>query len=704
VFTDPDRVNLRKAARAAIVTPALFAVLILGFDAEVTGLFAAFGSFAAVVFSDFGGTMRGRARAYGGVLVAGCALVALGTVCSQNTVAAVAAMVVVGFVVVFLGCLGGYFAAGSVTVTLAFVLAVMVPGPLDQLGQRELGWLLGVGCAGIAAIVLWPVEARRKVRNASAVLCDALASVLESDTPDHRAEVARARAALDANTGAVFRPAGSALRDRAMVALCGELRLAEQFVAHISAIPSVEDRALDAAAAEVLRGCAAALRSPTTTLDVTPLVTARAHHTDALESWVDQAAYSDAAGVITRFDDEFPVRALSLRVLAIAADVATSSGAVLTGVDAADDRAPADLHFLTAPSAGLAFARRIADHWSLQSVRFRAAVRASLGLAIAVLIAKLFDLDHAFWVVLGTLSVLRSNAFGTGVTGIQAVAGTLLGFAVATAGVLVIGGDDTTLWIVLPIVTFLTAYTPGAVHFVVGQAFFTVFVVVLFNLIEPEGWRTGLVRVEDIAIGVGISFVIGVLLWPRGARAAAVESFRRMLGDGAALLTGAMHDLVGTAGGRDTADLRIRAVASRDRAVSALEDLAVERGGGQVDRDAWVALLGVSTTLVLAGNGIERLAAGGPAAGCTLACDELARAGEAVGVAVEQVAAGLGSRRGHLVEPVAHSFARPASDGLRACVAERVEGGGPMPIALLWTREFLTVVQDRVASLDGPPR
>ena len=169
-------------------------------------------------------------------------------------------------------------------------------------------------------------------------------------------------------------------------------------------------------------------------------------------------------------------------------------------------------------------------------MRFRNAARAGLGLALAVLVAKETSVEHAFWVVLAALSVLRSNALGTGATALQALLGALIGFGVASLVITTMGGDDTWLWIALPIVTFLAAYTPGAVNYVVGQAGFTVFVVVLFNIFVPEGWRTGLVRVQDIAIGAGISVAVGALLWPRGARGVARRSFADLLRAGAAHL------------------------------------------------------------------------------------------------------------------------------------------------------------------------
>lgn len=60
-----------------------------------------------------------------------------------------------------------------------------------------------------------------------------------------------------------------------------------------------------------------------------------------------------------------------------------------------------------------------------------------------------------------------------------------------------------------------TSGVSGCVHarggqFVVGQVAFSVLVVVLFNILAPTDWQIGLVRVEDAALGVGISAVVGL--------------------------------------------------------------------------------------------------------------------------------------------------------------------------------------------------
>ena len=49
------------------------------------------------------------------------------------------------------------------------------------------------------------------------------------------------------------------------------------------------------------------------------------------------------------------------------------------------------------------------------------------------------------------------------------------------------------------------AATPGSATFAVGQAAFTVTVAVLFNLLAPVGWKVGVLRIEDVALGCGVS-------------------------------------------------------------------------------------------------------------------------------------------------------------------------------------------------------
>ena len=124
---------------------------------------------------------------------------------------------------------------------------------------------------------------------------------------------------------------------------------------------------------------------------------------------------------------------------------------------------------------------------SLRSVWFINSLRGSLALAAAVAVADLATVQHGFWVVLGTLSVLRTNASATGSTALRALLGTLVGFVIGAALITAIGTGSSVLWAVLPIAVFVAAYSPGTAPFAVGQAAFTVTIAILFNLLVPVG-------------------------------------------------------------------------------------------------------------------------------------------------------------------------------------------------------------------------
>jgi hypothetical protein len=69
------------------------------------------------------------------------------------------------------------------------------------------------------------------------------------------------------------------------------------------------------------------------------------------------------------------------------------------------------------------------------------------------------------------------------------------------------------------VVIFGSAYVPEIASFTAAQAAFTMMVLIFFNLVVPTGWRVGLIRVEDVALGALVGVIVSVLLWPRGATA-----------------------------------------------------------------------------------------------------------------------------------------------------------------------------------------
>ena len=110
---------------------------------------------------------------------------------------------------------------------------------------------------------------------------------------------------------------------------------------------------------------------------------------------------------------------------------------------------------------------------------------------------------------------------------------------------LAIGTNTAALWVVLPVAIAVAAYAPGTMPFAFGQAAFTVVVVVLFNLLVPVGWKVGLLRIQDVALGCLVSLVVGVLFWPRGACSVVGDDLADAFRRGAAYLTQAVDWALG---------------------------------------------------------------------------------------------------------------------------------------------------------------
>ena len=87
---------------------------------------------------------------------------------------------------------------------------------------------------------------------------------------------------------------------------------------------------------------------------------------------------------------------------------------------------------------------------------------------------NLTGVQHSFWVVLGTLSVLRSNALSTGQNVVRGTA-RHRGRVRRRRGAArpSIGTNTTVLWMLLPLAVLFAGLAPAAISFAAGQAAFT---------------------------------------------------------------------------------------------------------------------------------------------------------------------------------------------------------------------------------------
>jgi uncharacterized membrane protein YccC len=607
-----DLAALKSAARAAIVMPAVFALADKVIGQPQTSIFAAFGSFALLVLVEFGGPPRTRLIAYLGLACAGACFITLGTLCSRSAWLAAGAMAVVGFATLFSGLISGYFAAASTGALLTFVLPVTIPAPNSAIPHRLAGWGLAAGAGICALMLLWPPRGSADLQREAAAALRAVADLLDAGQ-EQLAEGARlARTAVDGLgrrfLGTQHRPTGPTGPTAALASLPDELDWLLSFLAPPAGLRTLElacpeDAEAIAAAAAVLRASAARLEGRDERPDLARLDAARDAVARALMRRLPELPTDTPAGTVPHaLDHPFRIRTATYAARQVAGYALLATGAEAPELDHGGLVQP-----LPTRAALEATEQLAVEHATARSVWFQNSVRGAAGLAVAVYIAQRTGLQHGFWVVLGTLSVLRSNALGTGRSIVSALAGTAVGLVIGALLVLGIGTHETVLWGVLPVAVLLAAYAPRAISFAAGQAGFTVVLFVLFNLIQPVGWRVGVVRIEDVAIGFAISLGVGLLFWPRGAGALLREDVAAAYGRGADYVVATARQLIEGGDPAEAARAARAAEAALHRLDDAFRQYLAERSATAFNVEDIAALVGGASRVRRAAQSLAML-------------------------------------------------------------------------------------------------
>jgi uncharacterized membrane protein YccC len=741
---DRDLAALRRAGRAAIVMPAMFAIGEKVIENPIVATFAAFGSFAMLLLVDFGGPLRERLQAQATLALAGSVLVCLGTLVCRSVWLATVTMALVGFGVIFIGVVSSVLAGAATSLLLAFILPVTLAGPLSSLPDRLAGWGMASGAALIAVGVLWPTPTRGPLRAASVSACRALASRLRAEVafvlsgrdealaPDRQHAIEHAEQTVQAMhrvfLATPYRPASLSTSGRATVRLIDELNWLAAIVAlsaphHAGAPVSRSACAVKVASANVLDRGAELLETLGgdcaelhVALDELDAALSRMEHdaTTTLPIGAQPASGSDAgeirAGVlVSSLDPSFRAQELGFAVANIARNI---------DIAAAAERRSWLQRLLGRQPQGIAGTlsaaqERAYSHVDRHSVWLRNSVRGGAGLALAVLIAKESGVQHSFWVVLGTLSVLRSNALNTGENALRSLAGTLAGFIVGAALIELIGTDKTLLWSLLPIAILLAGVAPAAISFAAGQAAFTLTLVFLYNIIQPVGWRVGLLRVEDVAIGCGVSLLVGLLFWPRGAGSALQRALADAYRESAAYLASAvdfgMRRCDMGAASREAPDQEaLRASAASRRLDDTFRSYLAERGAKPAPLAEVATLLSGAAGLRIAADAVLDLwdrEDGSRGGDRTAAREEILRTARSVRGWYEDLATSLQSGQG-MREPLARDTAadRRLLDAVRADLRTLDGAATATAVRMIWTGDHLDAARRLQQTIVEPAR
>lgn len=591
-------VALRRATRVAIVIPLLLAALISIPGLGPSALFGVFAGLAMLLFADFGGPLRDRFAAYMVTTAVGIPILIVGITFGQSIEGAVIVMAVVAFGLGIAAVLRGPVASAQTVLLLATVLAVTSAPAGTQL-TAVICWTIGGVTAGVAALLLWPARPSHRLARDLSDLYRSAARAVRSrwGTPD-QAEYDEVLARLDLQLSALhgqfdgnlLRPAGLTDSDRALAQLVdlasrlrGYLKWQDSptpgMVDSPALIQARED--LATAIADELDRVADFLADPGRR-DNSPdrIKQARDEHLRVAILWVDELRGTvPGSHLRSRLDNMFP-----LRLSSISTELASANVAQRQVADHFMD--PALNHELNRQRAGAW--DRVRANLAWDSPWFRSALRTAVALSCSVALAKTLELSHGFWIVLGTLTALRFDALGTGRTALQALLGTTAGVIIGAGLIEVVGGATALWWVLLPLVLVVTAYTPGTFSLAVGQAGFSVTVIVMFSLLFPASLATAEARLEDVAIGLAVSFAVSLLMWPSGV----VATLHRRMMD--AIVGASDHLLMSIdyiAGGAVDDDLlgwgAKRAAAALDRAQEAYDLSIAQKPPHTVPLEKW---------------------------------------------------------------------------------------------------------------------
>ena len=429
---DPGLVALRKALRVTVAACVGFFVCqyLLGLSTLAT--YAVFGTIAFGVLSDVSGPPAQRTRTYLGAWPVALVLVAIGTATARSTPAAVVGMLVVGFAVAFAGVGGPRIAGVANGLQLFYVLPCFPPYDPASLapaahrahdrhrarrGRRPAA--VARGCAGAV-----PHAARRRRRRrrplrhraarrrpagggrsrGAGVAPERPAPGDPADRPGPPrpgVDPRHGRAAHDAGARPAARaPAARPGRPAARAAAGAVLTATGDALARCSAaLRGTGQRPGERAARRGRRGVPRGPRRA----DGGP-----AHRRRAAAGCADRRAHRRGRRRRPR---------------------AGLRRAVGHGRAARHDRRRRRRPGTSTCRPRCCGGAGCAAHFTPRSVYFQNAVRLALGLAAARLAADLLDLSHGFWVLLATLSLMRTSAVASGLALIPAFLGTLAGRA-----------------------------------------------------------------------------------------------------------------------------------------------------------------------------------------------------------------------------------------------------------------------------------
>jgi uncharacterized membrane protein (TIGR01666 family) len=153
------------------------------------------------------------------------------------------------------------------------------------------------------------------------------------------------------------------------------------------------------------------------------------------------------------------------------------------------------------------------NNLSFRSNIFRHSLRIALAAVTAFLIGLLLPVGHSYWILLTVIVILKPGYSLTKKRNYQRLTGTLMGAAIC-AVFLYLVKDKTAILVVLA-VSMIGAYSFVRTHYFTGVVLITIYVLLMFHLLDAKDFKTVLSdRLIDTISGSVLAFVCSYLFSP----------------------------------------------------------------------------------------------------------------------------------------------------------------------------------------------
>lgn len=591
-----------RGVRVALVLPFVMGVLtVMGF--KQAAFLGAFAVVTLLVTSDFSGPRGERAASMATTATAGGITLILGILLADNVWILIPTALVLGVLVVLLGALRGFLSQATVPILLPFFIGATSVPSFDSLRNMLGGWCFGAAVSIAAGVTLWPYYPRLVLQESVAEAMRAQADLMAAmwapgaDADSAAEPFQRAEDGVSATqalyAGQLRRPGSAYRRERFLVRLVEEtrrlrigLRMAYR---RLPMTPTRADRAVIEVTAETMRAAADVAQASES--DLTPfhqLDEARSQHREGIIDTVrEDLAAGDGEVAAEHATTAFRPRVVSLLAQSAVRDAGVMYGKVrVPHLTIRGERLPTVVQQIEP-------GKRLRAELTWSAPWMRNALRLGIAVAVALAIVKYTGAERGYWVVLGTLSVLRMDLRGTGKSSWQVVQGQLLGFVLGIVLIEAVSGRPWLAWALLPVLAGLQGYMANNVSVVWQQAGFTALLVDMVSLSTPLR-SIALLRLEDVALGMAVAIIVSLLVFPRGLVPRVQESLLASVTASADFLVKAVEVVQQRTAGvtPEPADLGGAAARKAHELTSETIDLALAQGIGQGARTMlWQRLL-----------------------------------------------------------------------------------------------------------------